>query len=494
MVKNTKTNNSMGNLNFILKTTGNSIDRVLNDKVKILNEKARMLNEKAIDLKTQLTENTVNDELRHEMGVAGPAGPPGPPGPPGPAGVFSGEITQDIFAGNDNVSIGSTDRPFKSLYVSANTMFIGTSSIGSTENGGLKFPSNIQIGESKIETTSSENGVPTLKFPDTFKVGNTQVSTSDGGFKVGDLDLAALKIQGAFNIFNSLTTSLTTIHLERTIKPGDTFVFGNDLYVALVDDAKVEADWRKIEVKGPQGIKGEKGDKGDNGQQGVQGEQGIQGLQGIQGEKGDKGEPGFDGSEAANSAKDAAEAAKTQAEAAKTQAETAKTQAEAASATALEAASTVTAMTAKILHLESVIEYLCDQFYRKSPTVLVYKFPTWSLLNNSYNGPNFGGDTVSVVVNITDLGGAFTSDYELVLHTRISYPESSSSEPSIYPIIKDYTYDYSSIKNRSVSFQLEEIKDVPLGYTIAAQFMLKNKLNPSDVKSDVEQTLVVPSS
>ena len=39
MVKNTKTNNSMGNLNFILKTTGNSIDRVLNDKVKILNEK-----------------------------------------------------------------------------------------------------------------------------------------------------------------------------------------------------------------------------------------------------------------------------------------------------------------------------------------------------------------------------------------------------------------------------------------------------------------------
>jgi len=468
-----------------------------------LNEKAKMLNERAMDLKTQLIENTANDELRHERagvvgvagvdGVAGPAGPAGldgvagpagvagvagldgaagpagvdgvagPTGPTGPTGFFGGVVTQNIIPDMDNVySLGSTGMRFKDIYVGDKTMFIGTSSIGSNDSGALLFPSNIQIG-------------------------NTQVSTSDGGFKVGDLDLAALKIQGAFNIFNSLTTSLTTIHLERTIKPGDTFVFGNDLYVALVDDAKVEDDWRKIEVKGPQGIQGEKGDKGDNGQQGIQGEQGIQGLQGIQGEKGERGEPGFDGSEAANLAKDAAEAAKTQAEAAKAQAE-------AASATALQAASTVTAMTAKILHLESVIEYLCDQFYRKSPTVLVYKFPTWSLLNNSYSGANFGGDTVSVVVNITALGGAFTSDYELVLHTRISSTDSSSSEPSIYPIIKDYTYDYSSIKNRSVSFQLEEIKDVPLGYTIAAQFMLKNKLNPSDVKSDVEQTFVVQSS
>jgi len=473
----------MGNLNFILKTTGNSIDRVLNDKVKILNEKARMLNEKATDLKTQLIENTVNDELRHEMGVAGPAGPTGPPGPPGPTGVFSGEITQDIFAGNDNVSIGSTDRPFKSLYVSANTMFIGTSSIGSTENGGLKFPSNIQIGESVISSSSStENGAGTLTFPDTFKVGDTQVSTSGGGFKVGDLDLAAIKIQGAFTEIEDLSI----LYKTRTIKPGDAYIHKNDLYVALVDNASnVETEWRKIEVRGPQGIQGEKGDKGHNGQQGIQGEEGIQGLQGIQGEKGEKGEPGFDGSEAANSAKDAAEAAKTQAEAAKAAAE-------AASATALQAASTVTEMTAKISHLESVVKYLCDQFYRKSPTVLVYEFPTWSLLNN-YSGANFGGDTVSVVVNIIALGGAFTSDYELVLHTRISSTDSSSSEPSIYPIIKDYTYDYSSIKNRSVPFPLEEI-EVPFGYTIVAQFMLKNKLNSSDVKSDVEQTFVVQSS
>ena len=480
MVKNTKNNNNIGNLNFILKKTGNSIDRVLNDKVKILNEKAKMLNEKAMDLKAQLTENTVNDELRHHesAGLNGPAGQPGPagpPGPPGPAGVFSGEVTQSIFPSNENITIGSVENPFKSFYVSANTIFIGESSIGSNAAGGLVFPPNIQIGESVIKT-STENGVATLSFPDTFQVGDTQVSTRGGGFKVGDLNLAAIKIQGAFQEIDDLSK----LWEKHIIKPGDAYIYENDIYVALVDQPKTNGDndWRKIEVRGPQGIQGEKGHKGDNGQQGIQGEQGIQGLQGIQGEKGERGEPGFDGSEAANSAKDAAEAAKTQAEAAKVAAEA--------------ASATVTEMTAKISHLESVVKYLCDQFYRKSPTVLVYEFPTWSLLNN-YSGANFGGDTVSVVVNITALGGAFTSDYELVLHTRISSTDSSSSEPSIYPIIKDYTYDYSSIKNRSVPFPLEEI-EVPFGYTIVAQFMLKNKLNSSDVKSDVEQTFVVQSS
>ena len=357
----------MGNLNFILKTTGNSIDRVLNDKVKILNEKARMLNEKAIDLKTQLTENTVNDELRHEMGVAGPAGPPGPPGPPGPAGVFSGEVTQDIFAGNDNVSIGSTDRPFKSLYVSANTMFIGTSSIGSTENGGLKFPSNIQIGESVISSSSStENGAGTLTFPDTFKVGDTQVSTSGGGFKVGDLDLAAIKIQGAFQKIDDLSTLWQT----RTIKPGDAYIYETDIYVALVEQPKTngDSDWRKIEVRGPQGIQGLKGDTGEQGIQGIQGTQGLKGDKGDTGDKGDKGEPGFDGSEAANLAKTAAEAAKTAAETASTAAETAST-------TALEAAASVTEMEATISHLQKVVEYLCQQFYKKSPEELVPILP-----------------------------------------------------------------------------------------------------------------------
>jgi hypothetical protein len=484
-MKNTKNNNKMGNLNFVMKTTGTSIDKVLNDKVKILNEKAKMLNERAMELKTQLTENTANDELRHERaglagvagvdGVAGPPGPAGPAGvdgvaglagpagvdgPTGPTGFFGGVVNQNIIPDKDNVySLGSTGMRFKDIYVGDKTMFIGTSSIGSNDSGGLIFPSNIQIGE-------------------------TQVSTSGGGFRVGDLDLAALRIQGGIE----QVTNLTTINIGRIppIKPGDTFVFGNDLYVALVDNASnIETDWRKIEVRGPQGIQGEKGDKGDNGQQGIQGEQGIQGIQGLQGIQGERGEPGFDGSEAADAAKAAALQAKSDAETAMTAAVTAST-------TSLEAASTVTEMEATILHLRNVVEYLCQQFYRKSPTVLVYEFPTWSLLNN-YSGANFGGDTVSVVVNITALGGAFTSDYELVLHTRISSTDSSYSEPSIYPIIKDYTYDYSSIKNRSVPFPLEEI-EVPFGYTIAAQFMLKNKLNPSDVKSDVEQAFVVQSS
>lgn len=286
---------------------------------------------------------------------------------------FDGILTSNLLPDKDNFyDLGSQTHKFKSLHVSANTIFIGNSSIGSTDDGGLKFPSNIQIGESSISTTAEglkfpssiqigESTISTsasgnLTLPNTFQVGTTEISTKDGGFKVGELDLAALKIQGAFNIINDITT----IHLERTIKPGDTFVFGNDLYVALIDNAKVEAtDWRKIEVKGPQGIQGEKGDKGDQGIQGVQGLKGDTGDQGIQGLQGLKGDAGFDGSEAAD-------AAKAEALQAKIAAQTAKDAAETASTTALQAASTVTAMEATILQLSSAIEHLYQQFYKMS--------------------------------------------------------------------------------------------------------------------------------
>lgn len=340
--------NNKGNLSFALKKTGTSVATTIHAKIK---------------------ENSERDEIRHKSiistgiggvgGVAGPAGPPGPAGPAGPTGSFSGEVTQDIFPANADVSIGSTGRPFKSLHVTANTIFIGNSSISSTESGGLALPSNIQIGESTISTSTTGN----LTFPDTLEIGSTKVSTSDGGFKVGELDLAALKIQGAINN----TDELRTIYEGRIppIKPGDTFIFENDLYVAIVENAKdPETDWRKIQVKGSQGIQGEKGDKGDTGEQGIQGIQGVKGDKGDPGIQGEKGEPGFDGSEAANDAK--AEALQ-----AKNEALTAKNAAETASATALEAASTVTEMAATILHLQNVVEYLCQQFYRKTSEQLL---------------------------------------------------------------------------------------------------------------------------
>jgi hypothetical protein len=348
-------------LNFILKKTGNSVSKLLNEKI---------------------LENTANDELRHKTissglitggggvgGVTGPAGPAGPAGPDGqvgPTGFFGGVLTQDIIPDEDLVySLGSITRRFKDIYIGPNTIYIGDSSIG-TKDGSLLFPSNIQIGESKIETTPNENGVPTLKFPDTFNVGETKISTSSGGFKVGDLDLAAIKIQGAFQKIDDLSTLWQT----RTIKPGDAYIYETDIYVALVDQPKTngDSDWRKIEVRGPQGIQGLKGDTGEQGIQGIQGLQGLKGDKGDTGDKGDKGEPGFDGSEAANLAKTAAEAAKTAAETASTAAETAST-------TALEAAASVTEMEATISHLQKVVEYLCQQFYKKSPEELVPILP-----------------------------------------------------------------------------------------------------------------------
>jgi hypothetical protein len=313
-------------------------------------------------LKKQLEEKILADETRGNGNA-----------------IFDGKLTTHLIPSNENIDIGSETNKFRSLYVSAKTIFVGNSSIGSTDDGGLQFPSNIQIGESSISTTTEglkfpssiqigESTISTstsgnLTLPDTFKVGNTEISTKDGGFKVGELDLAALKIQGAFNVINDITT----IYLERTIKPGDTFIFGNDLYIALIDNAKVEAtDWRKIEVKGSQGIQGEKGDKGDQGIQGIQGFQGDKGEQGIQGIQGEKGEQGFDGSEAADEAQRQASQAKIAAETAKIAAETAQIAAETAKTEALEAVSIINNMKVTILHLQNVVEHLCQQFYRKT--------------------------------------------------------------------------------------------------------------------------------
>ena len=226
--------------------------------------------------------------------------------------IFDGKMTSHLVPDkHDHYDIGSETNKFRSLYVGANTIYIGNSSIGSTLDGGLTLPSNIKIGESSISTTTEGLKFPSniqigessissaggnLTLPDTFKVGATEISTKDGAFKVGELDLAALKIKGGINDTSDLSNFA---NLQITILAGDTFVYGNDLYVALVDNAiHLETHWRKIEVKGSQGVQGLTGDTGDQGIQGVQGlkgDTGDQGIQGGQGLKGDTGDQGIQG-------------------------------------------------------------------------------------------------------------------------------------------------------------------------------------------------------
>ena len=60
---------------------------------------------------------------------------------------FDGIVTSHFVPDKtETYDLGSATHKFKSLHVSANTIFIGNSSIGTTEEGGLKFPSNIKIG------------------------------------------------------------------------------------------------------------------------------------------------------------------------------------------------------------------------------------------------------------------------------------------------------------------------------------------------------------
>ena len=63
-------------------------------------------------------------------GTIGPTGSTGPQGIQGPTGFFEGQVKSDLIPDQDNVySIGSANKRFKDLFVSANTIFVGEASI-----------------------------------------------------------------------------------------------------------------------------------------------------------------------------------------------------------------------------------------------------------------------------------------------------------------------------------------------------------------------------
>ena len=52
----------------------------------------------------------------------GPQGPQGLRGPTGPEGVFKNIITTDLLPANSDISIGSSENPLNSIYLSQNLM------------------------------------------------------------------------------------------------------------------------------------------------------------------------------------------------------------------------------------------------------------------------------------------------------------------------------------------------------------------------------------
>ena len=172
-------------------------------------------------------------------GPTGPTGPTGPQGIQGPTGFFEGQVKSDLIPDQDNVySIGSIDYKFKDLFVSANTIYIGEASIGSS---------------------GTEILLPT-------------------GTTIGGVNPGTIVIKGAVDNTSELPTDALT---------GDGYIIGPNLWVAIVDNPLDVSGWTDVgEIRGPNG------DTGPTGPTGLTGEIGNTGSTGETGPKGDMGDTG----------------------------------------------------------------------------------------------------------------------------------------------------------------------------------------------------------
>ena len=172
-------------------------------------------------------------------GPEGPTGPTGPQGIQGPTGFFEGQVKSDLIPDQDNVySIGSADYRFKDLFVSANTLYVGEASIGSS---------------------GTEILLP-------------------AGSTIGGVNPGTIVIKGAVDNTSELPTDALV---------GDGYIIEQNLWVAIVDNPPDVNGWSDVgEIKGPKGDTGPTGSKGDIGNTGPKGDTGNTGNTGPVGPTG----------------------------------------------------------------------------------------------------------------------------------------------------------------------------------------------------------------
>ena len=232
-----------------------------------------------------------------QKGEPGTLGFQGQIGQKGPKGEFDHIIRQNLLPDKANAySLGTKELPFKDLYISVNTLFVGEAKISS----GI----NIETGLSRIELPGSST--------------------------IGGIVPGTLVIKGRFNSLKYLPRSTDydtpeysyvlsiPTSVEYSPKIGDSYILYGYLWTAIKDNPKplpesYEADklyfavihnedWENVgKLQGIQGEKGNigeiglTGNKGDQGDQGIKGDIGNEGPKGIKGFIGDKGSRGFEG-------------------------------------------------------------------------------------------------------------------------------------------------------------------------------------------------------
>ena len=171
-------------------------------------------------------------------------------------GSSGGLVTQSLIPANNSVDLGSTGSPFRSLYVSSNTIYVGGAAISSTNN--------------------------TISLP--------------SGSTIGGVNPGTITILGSFSHPSQLPTTGVNV--------GDGYIISPDLWVA-VSTQQGEGQWVDVgPVQGPQGANGTNGTNGSNGPQGPQGPAsgggGGSGPQGPQGTNGPQGANGTNGTNGTN--------------------------------------------------------------------------------------------------------------------------------------------------------------------------------------------------
>ena len=210
----------------------------------------------------EIQQSTNNDIIQvNAIGPQGPAGAPGPsgsdgtPGPSGsegPAGTVG--INSGVTAGGDIIpdtantyDIGSSDFPFKDLYLSSSTLFLGDTKLSTDEQGGLQvvasgsdipLPSNL----SGSFTGSYSGSITSTEF--TFD-GDTLI-VSGNVFVDGTLDAATknFKIQhptmeGYYLLHSSLEGPERGIYHRGKLKISNTIHLPDYWKELPVDDTDI---------------------------------------------------------------------------------------------------------------------------------------------------------------------------------------------------------------------------------------------------------------
>ena len=141
-------------------------------------------------------------------------------------GSGGGLVNESLIPANSSIDLGSSESPFRSLYVSSNTIYVGGAPISSTNN--------------------------TISLPT--------------GSTIGGVNPGTITILGAFSDPSQLPTTGVNV--------GDGYIISPDLWVA-VSTQQGEGQWVDVgPIQGPQGNNGSVGPQGNNGGVGPQGNNG----------------------------------------------------------------------------------------------------------------------------------------------------------------------------------------------------------------------------